>query len=166
VDYNQLVTRDDWLKESRCRQEPAKTSTSTYTQAPAAPVKPPPVTYEKGIQTALIPDKDKTHDDHMTNEDGDIVAKTAIATEAEIRARIMKEIEMQKEIDRMEEEERRREQENARNRGLDPSDLQSIYASDDFQSFLDHSTKVVERALNDQYDYLRDYTIGDGDDGL
>jgi len=73
---------------------------------------------------------------------------------------------MQKEIDRMEEEERLKEQENARNRGLDPSDLQSIFTSDDFQSFLDHSTKVVERALNDQYDYLRDYTIGDGDAGL
>lgn len=78
----------------------------------------------------------------------------------------MKEIEMQKEIDRMEEEERLKEQENARNRELNPSDLQSLYASDDFQSFLDHSTKVVERALNDQYDYLRDYTIGDGDAGL
>lgn len=78
----------------------------------------------------------------------------------------MKEIEMQKEIDRMEEEERLKEQENARNRELKPSDLQSLYASDDFQSFLDHSTKVVERALNDQYDYLRDYTIGDGDAGL
>ena len=73
---------------------------------------------------------------------------------------------MQKEIDRMEEEERLKEQEIARNRGLDPSDLQNILDSDDFQQFLDHSTKVVERALNDQYDYLRDYTIGDGDAGL
>lgn len=66
----------------------------------------------------------------------------------------------------MEEEERLKEQEDARNRGLNPSDLQNIFSSDEFQHFLDHSTKVVERALNDQYDYLRDYTIGDGDAGL
>lgn len=130
-------------------------------------MKPPPVTYEKGIQTIPVQeDRKKTSAEDLENEEGDVVAKTAIATEAEIRARILKEIEMQKEIDRLEEEERLKEEENARNRGLDPLDLQNIYASDEFQSFLDHSTKVVERALNDQYDYLRDYTIGDGDAGL
>lgn len=93
-------------------------------------------------------------------------AKSTVATEAEIRARILKEIEMQKDIDRLEEEERRREQDNARNRDLDPADLNNILSSEDFQSFIDHSSKVVERALNDQYDYLRDYRIGDGEAGL
>lgn len=130
-------------------------------------MKPPPVTYDKGIQTIPVrEDKQKLAGNDLENDDEEIQGKTAIATESEIRARILKEIEMQKEIDRMEEEERLKEQEIARNRGLDSSDLQKLYASDEFQSFLDHSTKVVERALNDQYDYLRDYTIGDGDAGL
>lgn len=137
------------------------------TQTPVIPAKPPPVTYDKGIQTIPIPEESQTSKTgDLENEDEEIQAKSAVATEAEIRARILKEIEMQKEIDRLEEEERLREEEIARNRELDRADLQNLYASDEFQSFLDHSTKVVERALNDQYDYLRDYTIGDGDAGL
>jgi dynein intermediate chain len=44
--------------------------------------------------------------------------------------------------------------------GLSPDALSSIYASADFSAFLDSSSKIVQRALSDGYDYLRDYTIG------
>lgn len=36
----------------------------------------------------------------------------------------------------------------------------SILAEPEFQDFLERSSKVLQRALNDQYDYIRDYTIG------
>lgn len=151
-----------------CGSPPSvKAPSAIATQIPVLPTKPPPVTYDKGIQTIPIPESTQaTSAGDNDHADEEIQAKTAIATESEIRARVLKEIEMQKEIDRLEEEERMKEEEIAKNRGLDPADLQSLYASDEFQSFLDHSTKVVERALNDHYDYLRDYTIGDGDAGL
>jgi uncharacterized small protein (DUF1192 family) len=99
-------------------------------------------------------------------DDGEEDAKANLATEAEIRARILNEIEMQKEIERLEAEESAKEAEKARNEALSKSDLTNIYTSSEFQTFLDSSSKILERALNDKYDYLRDYTIGDGDAGL
>lgn len=37
---------------------------------------------------------------------------------------------------------------------------QAIFAAPDFSSFLESSSKIVQRALSDAYDYTRDYTIG------
>ena len=39
----------------------------------------------------------------------------------------------------------------------------TIYASSEFSTFLETSSKVVQRALSDGYDYLRDYSISGGD---
>ena len=36
----------------------------------------------------------------------------------------------------------------------------SIFSAPEFLDFVEQSTKVVQRALNDSYDYVRDYTIG------
>ena len=36
----------------------------------------------------------------------------------------------------------------------------SILVQPEFLDFLEHSTKIIQRALNDNYDYVRDYTIG------
>lgn len=36
----------------------------------------------------------------------------------------------------------------------------SIFAVPEFLDFVEHSTKIIQRALNDSYDYVRDYTIG------
>lgn len=35
-----------------------------------------------------------------------------------------------------------------------------IIAAPEFLDFVDKSSKIVQRALNDGYDYIRDYTIG------
>ena len=69
---------------------------------------------------------------------------------------------MQKEIDRLEAEQRTKDEERRRDEALPPKDLDTILSSAEFQTFLDNSSKYVERALNDDYDYLRDYTIGEG----
>jgi dynein intermediate chain, cytosolic len=36
----------------------------------------------------------------------------------------------------------------------------SIFTVPEFLDFVEHSTKIIQRALNDNYDYVRDYTIG------
>ncbi|KAI0924765.1 hypothetical protein AcW1_006784 [Taiwanofungus camphoratus] len=36
----------------------------------------------------------------------------------------------------------------------------SIFTAPEFLDFVEQSTKIVQRALNDNYDYVRDYTIG------
>lgn len=46
--------------------------------------------------------------------------------------------------------------------GPEPAELSSIYARPEFANFLESSSKIVQRALSDGYDYLRDYTITGG----
>lgn len=36
----------------------------------------------------------------------------------------------------------------------------SIFSAPEFLDFVEQSTKIIQRALNDNYDYVRDYTIG------
>lgn len=36
----------------------------------------------------------------------------------------------------------------------------SIFSAPEFLDFVEQSTKIIQRALNDNYDYIRDYTIG------
>lgn len=43
---------------------------------------------------------------------------------------------------------------------LSEDQRQAIYAAPDFSSFIEESTKIVQRALSDNYDYIKDYTIG------
>ncbi|KZT09925.1 WD40 repeat-like protein [Laetiporus sulphureus 93-53] len=43
----------------------------------------------------------------------------------------------------------------------------SIFSAPEFLDFVEQSTKIIQRALNDHYDYVRDYTTGaenEGDD--
>ncbi|GAA6028794.1 hypothetical protein JCM8097_007399 [Rhodosporidiobolus ruineniae] len=48
-----------------------------------------------------------------------------------------------------------------RARGLPPPQLEGVLSSPSFVDFLETSTKIVQRALSDPYDYLRDYTVTD-----
>jgi dynein intermediate chain, cytosolic len=36
----------------------------------------------------------------------------------------------------------------------------SIVTAPEFVEFIEQSSKFVQRALNDNYDYIRDYTVG------
>lgn len=36
----------------------------------------------------------------------------------------------------------------------------ATYSAPEFRDFVEQRTKIVQRALNDNYDYIRDYTIG------
>lgn len=43
-------------------------------------------------------------------------------------------------------------------RQLNQSELNAVTTSDDFQAFIERSSKVIERALDEEYDLLTDYT--------
>ena len=43
---------------------------------------------------------------------------------------------------------------------LSSDQRQAIFAAPDFSSFIEESTRIVQRALSDGYDYIKDYTIG------
>ena len=49
--------------------------------------------------------------------------------------------------------------EEMRRNGLSPPALENVLASPVFLDFLSTSSKIVQRALSDSYDYLRDYTV-------
>ena len=36
----------------------------------------------------------------------------------------------------------------------------SVFIAPEFLDFVEQSSKIVQRALNDGYDYIRDYTVG------
>jgi dynein intermediate chain len=80
-------------------------------------------------------------------------------SETELRARILAEMANEKSLEaQLKDEELQK--------GLSADELQAVYASTDFTSFLEGSTKIVQRALSDGYDYLRDYTVSGGEGGL
>jgi dynein intermediate chain len=43
---------------------------------------------------------------------------------------------------------------------LSEEERASIVTAPEFLDFVEQSSKIVQRALNDGYDYIRDYTIG------
>ena len=45
-------------------------------------------------------------------------------------------------------------------RGLTDEELNAVTSSEDFLDFVERSSKVIERALDDEYDILTDYTSG------
>ncbi|KIM32879.1 hypothetical protein M408DRAFT_188242, partial [Serendipita vermifera MAFF 305830] len=53
-------------------------------------------------------------------------------------------------------------------RELTEEERASVYIAPEFLNFVEQSSKIVQRALNDNYDYTRDYTVGaqTGDDEL
>jgi dynein intermediate chain len=133
------------------------------------------VTYSRGVQTASDPnpqDEEETPD-QTTNQAGR-------ETEDDLRKRLEAEFEVEKEklerqMQEIVEEERKREEklrvigehQSPRDEtALIPlSDLSeeerlAILETPEFSRFLEDSGKIIQRALSDGYDYIRDYAIG------
>ncbi|RIA97919.1 WD40-repeat-containing domain protein [Glomus cerebriforme] len=84
--------------------------------------------------------------------------------EDEIRVKILKEQEEKEKARQaaLEEERLRIEDEKKKMQQLkdiSEDDRKKIISSNEFVEFIDHSTKIVERALNENYDYMKDYSI-------
>ncbi|GAA5982471.1 hypothetical protein JCM11641_006126 [Rhodosporidiobolus odoratus] len=133
----------------------------------------PKVVYDKSIQTSYdssaYPSTSSAQTDGPTtlrdDDDGDFSAGRETADE--LRARIIAELEAErKQLDAEIAEEQRRAEEQLeaeRARGLPPPQLSSVFSSPGFADFLESSSKIVQRALSDSYDYLRDYTVSNED---
>lgn len=85
--------------------------------------------------------------------------------EEEIRQRIMREKEVEAEKvardKEFEEESVKLDQEIEQEiRELTEDERASIFQAPEFLDFVEQSSKIVQRALNDNYDYIRDYSIG------
>ncbi|CAO3625999.1 unnamed protein product [Cunninghamella echinulata] len=84
-------------------------------------------------------------------------------SEEEIRQQILDEIELKEKQKQaqLEEERKRAEQEKADEyQDLTEDERKLILAAPEFLDFVDNSSKVVERALNEKYDFMKDYTLG------
>lgn len=144
----------------------AETYPSPAPQAPPPPEpKPEVVTYSKAVQTDVLDRQVGTSDDSDASgaEDGTGVSPEG---EEEIRQRIRKEVEEELQIAEQDQKDAANANEQLRYplRTLDDDELKAVTSSDDFLDFVERSAKVIERALDEEYDVLADYEFG-GIDG-
>lgn len=142
------------------------------------PLPKPKVVYDKSIQTTpdLFPPTIAGHASAgaqtrgvEADEDGELrdSARGGAGRETsdELRVRIVAELEQERQqLDREIAEEKRLAlvaYEETLKKGLSPPELETILSSPGFSEFLEDSTKVVQRALSESYDYLKDYSIVD-----
>ncbi|KAI0766580.1 dynein intermediate chain [Trametes elegans] len=96
----------------------------------------------------------------------EIEEEPAAVNEEEIRERVLREREAA-EAERLaheqelEAESKQLDEEIAQEiREMTEEEKLSIFSAPEFLDFVEQSTKIIQRALNDNYDYIRDYTIG------
>lgn len=131
--------------------------TITY-DAPPSPVREI-ITYSREVQTAetWTEPEDEDNDDPTSRSRG---------SDEELRERIRKEIEEElKQLQTDNGEQADGQPGEATNGGslareLTDEERAAITASEDFLDFIDRSSKVVERALDMEYDVLADYGLG------
>lgn len=136
-------------------------------EPPQAPeTKPEVVTYNKGVQTDDLQQSEQDllslDSDGEGNEEYRPSSKKQREHDDEIRQKLRKEIE----------EELQATEESAQNdasgdaslryplRKLDDDELKAVTSSEDFLDFVERSAKVIERALDEEYDVLADYELG------
>ncbi|THH27383.1 hypothetical protein EUX98_g6803 [Antrodiella citrinella] len=106
------------------------------------------VTYNKEIQTM---EAEVENTGPLEEEIRERINREHEAAEAE---RIAREKELEEESIQLDKE---IEQEI---REMTEEEKHTVFSAPEFLEFLEQSTKIVQRALNDNYDYTRDYTIG------
>ncbi|KAF9477779.1 cytoplasmic dynein intermediate chain [Pholiota conissans] len=104
------------------------------------------VIYNKEVQTTFV--------ETEPSADYEIELRQRIAREREVEVeRIARDKELEEESVKLEQE---IEQEILE---LTEEERASIVAAPEFLEFIENSSKIVQRALNDGYDYIRDYTL-------
>ena len=143
---------------------------SVYEQPSDAPPKKEIVTYDKGIQTSdeWTPQRKERGvgsggEDGEAEEDWDgrDTPRTLSESEKErLREELRKEIEEEVKAAVQPGSSQPAEEARFPARTLSNDELEAVTTSRDFQDFLDQSTKVIERALDEEYDLLTDYAHG------
>ncbi|KAI5254766.1 cytoplasmic dynein intermediate chain [Aureobasidium subglaciale] len=141
------------------------TAVSTLLNQPSDP-KPDVITYSKGVQTSepwspqhnrQLSDDDSSYSPSRTRKR---LGRRERERDEELRQNIRKEIEDElKSLKLSEDAAATNGKENFPARTLTHEELGAVTASDDFLDFIDRSTKVIERALDEEYDVLADYAM-------
>jgi dynein intermediate chain, cytosolic len=120
------------------------------------------VSYNRGTQT----DGDfEPQRDQATNVEGSSDQERENELErirADIRKEIEEEVRSTLDMTKPETGQKAQEEERYPMRNLNEEELEAVLHSPDFIDFIDKSTKVMERALDEDYDILVDYTQGSG----
>ncbi|KAI5305483.1 hypothetical protein KEM55_008974, partial [Ascosphaera atra] len=151
-------------------QSTAATVTTSTSTATASTTKPEVVTYSKSVQTdPWLAQRGRSADAHDDSDD-DTPGRTKPLSrrererDEEIRERLRKEIEdelkLHRELDQKEALLAAQSQLRYPLRTLTNDELNAVTSSDDFLDFVDKSSKVIERALDEEYDVLTDYALG------
>lgn len=126
------------------------------------------VFYTKEVQTTAVGDSDDEYsprDFTSGGASGGVVAEARLTKETEesLRAKIL--AEHQADLAARQEEQRLEQEIAQQLRELSDEERLAVYSAQDFSDFVQQSSKIVERALTDRYDYMRDYRIS-ADDSL
>lgn len=159
--------------------------TSSATEAPPPPelepdskLKTEVVTYSKAVQTDGLDFQPETPEGSVASDNEDAPGTTRSNKRSSRRDKERDEEILQKLRKEIEEELRATNQEEDNDnsaaqarlryplRTLDDDELKAVTSSDDFLDFVERSSKVIERALDEDYDVLADYELGGIDGNL
>jgi dynein intermediate chain len=133
---------------------------------PAPEARPEVVTYNKGVQTDDL--RQSEQDNSSLDSDGEEasdhrpLSKKQRERDDEIRKKLRKEIEEELQVTQETSQEDAGPDAALRYplRTLDDDELKAVTSSEDFLDFVERSAKVIERALDEEYDVLADYELG------
>lgn len=142
---------------------------TTVYECPPSPIKEV-FSYNKAVQTTegwtsptrprAVPDSDD--DEHVTSTPSKRLSRRERDREEELRENLRKEIEEELRATKELVTDGVLKPSSASNfpaRNLTDEELNAVTHSDDFMVFIDRSTKVIEKALDQEYDILNDYTL-------
>ncbi|KAI0033657.1 cytoplasmic dynein intermediate chain [Vararia minispora EC-137] len=112
------------------------------------------VMYNKEIQTATFDSSDEESPPHDTGGVGTSTEDVRREREREAALEAAREAELEAESVQLDREIAQEI------RDLTEEERTSIFAAPEFLDFVEQSSKIVQRALNDNYDYIRDYSVG------
>ncbi|KAK8114662.1 hypothetical protein PG999_006731 [Apiospora kogelbergensis] len=139
----------------------------TVFECPPSPVKEI-FSYSKGVQTTdeWTPPPSRSRAISELPEDDDFTGPTSTPTKRQSARAKLREEELRQNLRKEIEEELKATLDggsvatsNFPARTLSDEELHAVTASDDFVDFVERSTKVIERALDSEYDILADYSL-------
>lgn len=139
--------------------------------APLSEPKRETVTYSKAVQTDDLPDLPTSIPDGFTGDNEEAptspsskrLSRRERERDEDIRERIRREIEEELQASqKLNGVTASSSQLRYPLRTLNDDELNAVTSSDDFLDFVEKSSKVIERALDEEYDILADYELGGG----
>lgn len=166
------TTDEPWIPSATEAPQPPELEPE-YKSTP----KPEVVTYSKAVQTDGLDIQPETPEESVASDDENSPGTTRSSKrlsrrdrerDEEIRQKLRKEIEDELQATNQTDNNEDTATQSAKLRyplrKLDDDELKAVTSSDDFLDFVERSSKVIERALDEDYDVLADYELG-GTDG-